>query len=289
MTRSSLRIALLAAASLCAARSHAQPFTSDIDLVYDDGLVHYSQTDFRWGGYPVGPARQRLMQDCGCLLAAFATVMNHRGRGMVPWYPTALAGGMSAFDFNPRYLDLYLLLGPSLATPRAAGWAYKPADPNFCGTSPLISALRGVANDGLSAAIGYKVVIRRGNGDNVKRIIDRNLRNGSPTVIVRRVTRPGDASTTHHLFVVAGWDNDAKAYRMLDPMNPRAGLAGPYRPQVLVAAPAGNPSGEQTYPNWWAAVEGVIDLQPATSQGGLNAFIFGDDPSPIEILMTEPN
>lgn len=289
MTRSSLRIALLATVSLCAARAHAQPFTSDIDLVKDKGLVHYSQTDFRWGGLPVGPSQTRLMQDCGCMLAAMATVIHARPQLVLPWYPVALLGGTAAYEFNPRYLDEFFNRGPD-ATDAITGWGYKPVDdPQFCGTSPLMQALYVVGSDPtrFGSPLGFRAVIRKGNGANVKSVLDRNLRGGYPTMIVMETGAANGATASHHVFVVAGWDNDVNAYRVLDPMQPRGAFGAAYRPQVPVALPLGATSGESTYENWWSRVGGIIDLQFAVSPGA--GYIFGDDPSPIEIVMTEPN
>src|SRR3990170_2138229 len=108
---------LLAALFIACVTSSAQAQSTladrDYDLVTDNGLFHYAQTDGRWATFPAGPARTKSIGDCGCLLSVLSTVINHQVTGITPWFPTELAGGGGAFDFNPRYLDLFLNYGPS--------------------------------------------------------------------------------------------------------------------------------------------------------------------------------
>src|SRR5699024_8161827 len=130
--------------AVMAPAAHAQTvtLTHDIDLVQDAGLVHYSQTDGRWAYFSVRGDSTVTIGQCGCLLSAFATVINQQGR-MLPWFPTPFnyfGGYDGAFDFNPRYLDLFLNYGPNptgapggngLSFP--PGWGYKTRPAGTCG------------------------------------------------------------------------------------------------------------------------------------------------------------
>ncbi len=125
-----------------AARAQSVTLTSDIDLVQDADLVHYSQTDWRWAYFTVRGDSSITLGQCGCLLSAFATIINQQGR-MLPWFPTPFnyfGGYDGAFDFNPRYIDIFLNHGPNPTAPPGGpgssfppGWGYKTRPPGTCG------------------------------------------------------------------------------------------------------------------------------------------------------------
>jgi PKD repeat protein len=270
--------------------------THDIDLVLDTGLVHYSQTDSRWANFSVRGDSSVTIGRCGCLLASFATILNQQGR-MLPWFPTVFyysGGSVGAFDFNPRYLDLFLNYGPNpFGMPDGEGgfpdgWGYKPRPAGTCGIIPLVQALQSVGTDGFGNGVGFTPVVRQGFGPEVRDIINRNLLAGFPTIVaINDSDTEGDGN---HAVLIAGWDNDDQAYRVLDPMEPRATLYGLYLPGVpFKLAPGDPPDAASSYEKWEARVKGIIDMRPGGVANSVPSFMFGDDPSPIEILMTGPD
>ena len=277
--------------------SHAQTvtLTRDYDLVDDSGLVHYSQTDGRWAYYSIRRDPSVTIGRCGCLLSAFATVINQQG-GMLPWFPTAFdyfGGSNGAFDFNPRYLDIFLNYGPNPSgnpglpdAPFPPGWGYKERPDGTCGVIPLLQALQSVGNDGFGHPIGFTPVVHHGFGPDVKNIVNRNLLAGRPTIAAIRV---GDTPVANHAVLIAGWDQQDGVYKILDPMTPRLALRGLNYPEIPYGSNPGDPpEAPATYQAWEARVEGIIEMR----LGGFTtqpSFLFGDDPSPIEILMTGPD
>ncbi len=270
--------------------------TSDIDLVDDVGLVHYSQTDWRWAYFSVRGDPTITLGRCGCLLSAFATIINQQGR-MLPWFPTPFnyfGGYDGAFDFNPRYIDIFLNYGPNPTAPSGGpgsrfspGWGYKTRPPGACGVIPLVQALQIVGTDGLGHVVGFTPVVKAGFGPDVKDIINRNLLEGRPTIVGITV---GNSTAARHAVLIAGWDKKAKAYRVLDPMTPRFNMYGPNLADVpFELAPGDPPDAPSTYEKWEARVKGIIEMHPGSSGGSIPSFLFGDDPSPIEILMTGPD
>ena len=294
---------LAAALAVCwlavmAPAAHAQTvtLTHDIDLVQDAGLVHYSQTDGRWAYFSVRGDSTVTIGQCGCLLSAFATVINQQGR-MLPWFPTPFnyfGGYDGAFDFNPRYLDLFLNYGPNptgapggngLSFP--PGWGYKTRPAGTCGVIPLLQALQIVGTDGFGKAVGFTAVVTNGFGPDAKDIVNRNLLAGRPTIAA--ITQ-GNSGVASHAILIAGWDAKDHRYRVLDPMTPRTGLYGLNLPDVpFELAPGDPPNATATYEKWESRVKGVIDMRPGGFAGSTPSFLFGDDPSPIEILMTGPD
>ena len=209
---------------------------------------------------------------------------------MLPWYPTRFdffGGSDGAYDFNPRYLDVFFNVGPSGFN--SAGWGYKKGlSPETCGVIPLIQALQTVATDGFNNAIGFTPVARSGTfGSDAKDIVNRNLLAGRPTIVaVRRRGQP----KADHVMLIAGWDNDNKTYRYLDPMWPRAGLYGPTRPRTMPGSlDSDTPEDEPSYLKFEQRIEAIIDVRRGGFAGSLPSFLFGDDPSPVEILMTGPD
>ena len=267
----------------------------DYDLVRENGLVHYSQTDNRWAYFKMKDDPSITIGQCGCLLSAFATVINQRG-GMIPWFPTPFdffGGRDAAFDFNPLYLDRFLSYGPSAsgAPPGPLSyplnWGYKASAPGTCGAIPLLQALQTVGTDGLGSAVGYTPVVHKGFGPDAKDIVNRNLLNGRPTIVA---IRTGDTTTVaNHAVLIAGWNNDEQAYRVLDPKHPRLGIRGPFSPFVPLGTDPGDPLGDPSYQKFEARIEGIIDVRLGGFAGSTPSFLFGDDPSPIEILMTGPD
>jgi hypothetical protein len=290
-----LALPLVLACGIPSAMAQTVTLGRDYDLVTDEGLVHYSQKDSRWAYYSVRGDPTISMYECGCLLSAFATVINHEGSGMSPWFVTRFdffGGSDSAFDFNPRYLDVFLNFGfnPSGDPSRPAqsfppGWGYKRRDAGTCGVIPLTQALQLVGTDGLGSAVGFTPVLHEGFGPDVKNIVNRNLIAGRPTIAAVRI---GDADKANHAVLIAGWDNDLQAYRILDPKFPRLGIHGPNLPFVPIATDPDDPPNEATYDKYEMRIEGIIEMR----RGGFSltpSFVFGDDPSPIEILMTGPD
>jgi PKD repeat protein len=291
-----LLAALLMLGFASSAAAQNPTLTRDYDLVRDNGLVHYSQADGRWAFFPMRDGSRRI-GECGCLLAAFATVLNYEGTGMLPWFPTRFdyfGGSSGAFDFNPRYLDIFLMVGPTGgvrppgSTSFPVGWGYKSLAPGDCGTIPLAQALQSVGTDGLGSALGFTPAAHDGFGPDVKRIVDRNLAAGRPTIVaIRDGNEDGPAN---HAVLIAGWDNEFQAYRILDPRRPRAGINGPLSPQVPLAINPGEPpTADASYEKWEGRVRGIIEMRGGGLSVGGPSFVFGDDPSPIEILMTGPD
>ena len=260
----------------------------DYDLVADVGLYHYSQTDGRWAQFPAGPARTRSIHDCGCLLSVLATVINHQVTGISPWFPTELEFG-SAFDFNPRYLDLFFNYGPSGTW--SPGWGYKKGlPPDTCGIIPLTMALQSVGQFGL-APVGVEAKVVYGFGSDVKAIVNRNLNAGRPTIVMIKRSG-GPTGKADHAVLIAGWERDAEdgagAYRFLDPTYPRTGWGGyPTLPKVKYLPPPTGP-GPATHQNYLARIKGIIDIRGGFT-GITPGILFGDDPSPIDIVMTGPD
>jgi PKD repeat protein len=292
-----LSIALFIGGLASSAQAQTVTLARDIDLVTDNGLVHYSQTDGRWAYFSMRGDPSITIGQCGCLLSAFATVINQQG-GMVPWFPTPFnyfGGSDGAWDFNPRYLDRFFSYGPNASgAPPPPGslsyptnWGYKSRPPGTCGVIPLLQALQTVGTDGLGSAVGFTPKVHDGFGPDVKDIVNRNLLAGRPTIAAIRV---GNESTVaNHAVLIAGWDNDEKAYRILDPMKPRFGIHGPTRPQVEFAIDPGDSPADATYLKYEMRIEGIIEMRTGGFSGSRPSFIVGDDPSPIEILMTGPD
>ncbi|MGH8636270.1 MAG: PKD domain-containing protein, partial [Burkholderiales bacterium] len=266
----------------------------DIDLVADSGLVHVSQTDWRWSFFGAGPVdagpSTMTIGDCGCLLSAFSAAIHQQAGGMLPWYPTRFdffGDSDGAYDFNPRYLDVFFNFGP--AGSYSPGWGYKKGlSSETCGVIPLIQALQTVATDGLSHAVGFTPVVRSGTfGSDAKDLVNRNLLAGRPTIVaVRRKGQP----KADHVMLIAGWDNDEKTYKYLDPLWPRASLYGPASPHTLKGSlDSDTPADEQTYLKFEQRIEAIIDVRRGGFAGSTPSFLFGDDPSPVEILMTGPD
>jgi PKD repeat protein len=298
-------VQLLAAALVIAcvtppAMAQTVPLTHDYDLVTGSGLVHYAQTDGRWAYFNVRGDQTVTIGRCGCLLSTFATVINQHG-GIAPWFPTPFnffGGSDGAFDFNPRYLDVFFNFGPNpsgaplppgspppLSFP--AGWGYKAREVGTCGVIPLLQALQIVGTDGLGAAVGFTPIVHYGFGPDVTDIVNRNLIAGRPTIAAIRV---GESLVANHAVLIAGWDQSDRAYKILDPMTPRVGLHGLNLPQVPYDIDAGDPPGTVgTYEKWEMRVEGIIEMRVGGFGGSVPSFLFGDDPSPIEILMTAPD
>src|SRR5688500_5032526 len=291
--------ALLTVTFLVSAASTAQAqtvtLTSDINLVTDAGLVHYSQTDGRWAYFSVRADPTISIGRCGCLLSAFATVMNQQG-GMVPWFPTPFdffGGSNGAWDFNPRYLDIFLTYGPNPSGAPGGGlnfpvgWGYKPRPAGTCGVIPLLQALQIAGTDGLGNAVGYTPVVHAGFGPDAMDIVNRNLLAGRPTIVA---VRKGNSLTANHAVLIAGWDASDGEYRILDPMTPRAGLHGLHQPEQPLEVDPGDPPGTAaTYLKWEMRVEGIIEMRRGGFTFSQPSFMFGDDPSPIDILMTAPD
>lgn len=287
---------LFVATAARAARAQSVVLAHDIDLVLDTGLVHYSQTDGRWAYFSVRGDSTIRMGQCGCLLSAFATILNQQGR-MLPWFPTPFnyfGGSDGAFDFNPRYLDIFLNYGPNPSGapggPGASfpdGWGYKNREIGTCGVIPLVQALQIVGTDGMGSAVGFTPVVKDGFGPEVRDIVNRNLLAGRPTIAA---VATGNSVQANHAVLIAGWDARDHAYRVLDPMTPRAGLYGLNLPDIpFEVNPADPPGSPSTYAYWTTRVKGIIDMRPGGFAGSVPSFLFGDDPSPIEILMTGPD
>lgn len=118
-------------------------------------------------------------------------------------------------------------------------------------------------------------------------IVNRNLLAGRPTIVAVRL---GNSLQANHAVLIAGWDASDREYRILDPMMPRAGLHGLNRPEQPLAVDPGDPPGTvATYLKWEMRVEGIIEMRAGGFSGSQPSFMFGDDPSPIEILMTGPD
>ena len=275
-----------------AAQAQTVTLTHDIDLVLDAGLVHYSQNDWRWAYFSVRGDETVTIGGCGCLLSAFATVINQQGR-MVPWYPTRFdrfGGNDGAFDFNPRYLDLFLTYGQNgPGWSFSPGWGYKTRPPGTCGIIPLTQALQIVGTDGFGHAVGFTPVVKDGFGPDARDIVNRNLLAGRPTIVA--ITK-GNSQVASHAVLIAGWDRKDQAYRVLDPMDPRAdefGLVLPNVPSELAPGEPADATSIATYKKWEDRVKGVIEMRPGGVADSASSFMFGDDPSPIEILMTGPD
>jgi PKD repeat protein len=288
-----LSAALLVAFATAPAIAQTVTLNRQIDLVADAGLEHVSQADWRWSFFGVGPAdggRTRTIGDCGCLLAAFSAAIHQQAGGMLPWYPTRFdffGGSDGAYDFNPRYLDVFFNVGPSGFY--SAGWGYKKGlPPEACGVIPLMQALQTVATDGFGNAIGFTPVTRSGAfGSAAKDIVNRNLLAGRPTIVaVRRRGKP----KADHVMLIAGWDNTSQTYKYLDPMWPRAGLYGRTAPRTMVGSlDSDTPADEPTFLKFEQRIEAIIDVRRGGFAGSTPSFLFGDDPSPVEILMTGPD
>lgn len=259
----------------------------DYDLVTDNGLVYYSQTDWRWSSFLAGPYQNYSIEKCGCLLSVLATVLNHEVTGVIPWFPINYVGGFGgAYDFNPRYLDVFLNIGPTGNWP--AGWGYKEGlSPDTCGVVPLVMALQSVGTFDGSAPVGVNAVPVTGFEQNVKDIVNQNLIAGRPTIVL--VRRRG-ATKANHAMLIAGWDNTEKTYRYLDPALPSASIYGPTLPQTKLGTLDEEPpnSAEASYDKFEKRIEGIIDIRSGTTEIG-PGFLWGDDPSPIEILMIGPD
>jgi PKD repeat protein len=287
-----LLAALFLASTASSATAQTVTLNRDIDLVAESGLQHVSQTDGRWSFFGVGPAdgpRTMTIGECGCLLAAFSAAIHQHAGGMLPWFPTRFdffGGSDGAYDFNPRYLDVFFNAGP--AGSYSPGWGYKKGlPPETCGVIPLIQALQTAATDGLSHAIGFTPVVRSGFGSDAKDIVNRNLLAGRPTIVgVRRKGQP----KADHVMLVAGWDNTNKTYKYLDPMWPRTSLFAPTTPRTMVGSlDSDTPADEPTYLKFEQRIEAIIDVRRGGFAGSTPSFLFGDDPSPVEILMTGPD
>lgn len=288
-----LSVALLGAYATPSVSAQTVTLNRDIDLVADSGLVHVSQVDWRWSFFGVGPVgtepRTITIGDCGCLLAAYSAVIHQQGGGLKPWFPTYFdyfGARDVANDFNPRYLDLYFNFGPSDAFP--ASWGYKSGlSPETCAVIPLIQAMQSVAQGVLEETVGFTPVVRSGFGSDAKDIVNRNLLAGRPTIVA--VRRPGQPKADHAMLI-AGWDNTEKTYKYLDPMWPRAGLYGPTRPRTHSGTlDSDTPADGSTYQKFEERIEAILDLRAGGSAGSTPSFLFGDDPSPVEILMTGPD
>ncbi len=297
LSRSSVRhllvLCLVLTAMVRGSLASAQALTTltrDYDLVSDNGLFHVSQQDGRWADFNMKADPTITIGQCGCLLSTVSTVLMNMGR-MLPWFPVGyIGGGGSAFDFNPRYLDLFFTYGvsPNLPiAPSQLGWGFKNGPSGSCGLTPMLLAMQTLANDGLGRAVGVTAVYHQGFGAAEKAIVNRNLIAGVPTIFAYREK---NSMVANHAMLFAGWDNREHAYKILDPMAERVNfnqLTIPVMREDM--APGGNPAvGPFSYQEFENRVTGIIEITPGGFDIGAS-FVFGDDPSPIEILMTGPD
>lgn len=216
--------------------------SGDINLV-NYGLFNESMLDARWGAIPMGPNQDMRIQDCGCLLTAFSTIIHYPniigrpvfGRSQ-PWYPTNLLFNIQEFSFNPRYLDMFLKLGPFIpplpppAPQLDFAWGYvTPQPPVSCGTNPKLGSLEEVAkpvtvsgNGGIIFQTPTGITFREiTNPKFDKALIDRNLLALRPTIVgISTPRRPGATVDEGHVNIIAGWDATNQKYLVLDPVWP---------------------------------------------------------------------
>ena len=232
----------------------------DYDLVSRQWAIPLLPDGRPMGPVSVGSLPQQLPRTVWLPPVVLATVLNHQVTGATPWFPVVLRDGRSAFDFNPRYLDLYFQFG---LAGFGTGWGYKSGlAPETCGVVPLVMGLQSVGHFG-GQPVGVNSVAVMGFGQNVKAIINQNLNAGRPTIAM--ITRGGNPTDdANHAVLIAGWDKDAEdgagAYRFLDPAEPRTGWGGyPTLPRVKFLPPPSG-TGPATYQNYVGRIKGILQI-----------------------------
>ncbi len=276
----SILIAVLMSALLTSKVS--AELNSDIDLTLSPiGFRNVSQRATLWTNLTIGPTQDVEMGECGCLLAALSALFEYEwGSSSLPWFPTEFSPfgfPIELFDFNPYYLDLFFNSGPNQAD--EAGWGYKLR--NGCGVMPKPFAVATAANSGgKPTGLTWNVhpSLRTARA---KALVDGNLLRGTPTIVVRRITPEEvkwitgkDGPAGLHAQLIVGWDNREKKYRIVDPLED-AGASAKI-PTTL----------KGSYEDWVNSTVNIFETQ--VTAGGSSSLVFGDDPSPIEIHMTNP-
>jgi chitodextrinase len=257
----------------------------DIDLVRESGLRNVTQRGLLWAHLEIGPSQERKMWECGCLLAVLSALFKYEVESPgVPWFPTEFSvfgTRLTLFDLNPHYLDLFFAFGPDQERP--AGWGYKLRP--GCGVMPKPFAVAIAANYALTETVpaGFVLTPHRGlRSASTREIVDKNLLSRRPTIVVRRITPEEvrwitgmDGPAGLHAQLIVGWNNQEKKYLILDPLLDAGAL--PRIPTTL----------NGSYEDWIRSTVNIFDAR--FSLGGLGvSLVFGDDPSPIEIQMVNP-
>jgi hypothetical protein len=271
-----------AAGLLRVSSATAQALNQTIDLVRDSGLRNVSQRAFLWRDLAIGPNQDVKMWQCGCFLAALSTIFEYEFVG-APWFLTDFlpfgppGPQVTLFNFNPHYLDLYSNSGP--AQDKDSGWGYKLRP--GCGVTPKPFATAGAASFGGRPG-GLVLVMNPGlHNPAARSIVNRNLLDRRPTIVIRRMTPEEvraitgqDGPAGLHAQLIVGWDNEAKKYLIIDPLQGPEAL--PNIPRTLGG----------TYDDWEQSTVNIIVAEPSVD--GFFYILFGDDPSPIEIQMIDP-
>jgi PKD repeat protein len=260
----------------------AAELNRDIDLVRESGLRNVTQRAFLWAHLAIGPNQDLKMWQCGCLLAVLSTLFKYEvGSAGLPWFPThffPFGVPVTLLDFNPHYLDLFFNFGPN--EEGDAGWGYKLRP--GCGVMPKPFA---VATAASSAGMPAGFILEPHPGlrtSSSRDIVDRNLLNRRPTIVIRRMTPEEvrwmtgvDGPAGLHAQLVVGWDNQEKKYLIVDPLLDAGAL--PTIPTTL----------QGTYEDWQSSTVHILETRLSFGEQGV-WLIFGDDPSPIEIQMVNP-
>lgn len=246
-----------------------------LDRWVDLGIVNLSQFDPKWARLAVGPNQDVSIGACGSILAVLATFLND---GVVfqgvPHFGVAYREQVIEPPFNPAYVDAFLHYGPfpDPGDPPTFN-GYKPGRPGTCGSMrPKPLALENVSiPPGNGLPTGVRLRQLKGFGASARRVVNRNLLGGMPTIVIQRL--PGGG---RHAQLIVGWDPIAETYLVLDPLM-ATGVSTARPPEAV----------DTLYWGWEARVHSIIWFE--------NVFDFGlsfqvdDDPAPIEFLITSPD
>ncbi len=284
----------------------------DIDLSTFSGTVPlYSQRDFRWGGFGVGPLALQNQKDsegkrvtvarCGCHLTSLSMAFTSMKKAGHPWYAhqqVKFSQGVYslgwAYDFSPKYLDDFLNTGPNPSDPWIFHGYLEGSGGTKCATQAKPWVLQGQADPGASlfgpffrfspTGLTYtKTSWASGQSE-----VESNLLKGYPTMVHRRTASGGT-----HANLIVGWDNGKKMFRIYDPMwlanatqsQPQSEIAGKDFPHQTEL---------ENYYEYLQSIEAVFLLEPTNTtctEDGPKCvkwmYVF-DDPEPIKLRLTDP-
>jgi PKD repeat protein len=265
----------------------------DIDLT-NNGLYLRSMLEKSWA--PVGPHQDVSMGNCGCLLAAAATLSGIKllNPGQVSGFlAVPLDDSADPFwdgTFSPLY-EHDFLYSPNNVTPLLAdspAWGYKPLRPKTCGVMFPPWALTREANPVIltngtggftTGPSGFDWTAYKGWDFIAQLIVNQNLLNGLPTVVTIKLpsNQCFGRNDCFHAQLIAGWDSATQRYLIVDPVNP---------PGTLPEFPVGDTKG--TYADWENQIDSIMSFHPDTF-GSLSYLALVDDPSPVRFLVIAPD